>query len=61
MLKAMLEKQIENESEAFFATARVWDDGILDPRDTRDVLGICLSVSHSREVVGTTSFGVFRH
>jgi acetyl-CoA carboxylase carboxyltransferase component len=61
MMKMMLEQQIENESDPFFATARLWDDGILDPRDTRDVLGICLSVAMNREVEGTTSWGVFRH
>jgi acetyl-CoA carboxylase carboxyltransferase component len=61
VMKAMLEQQIENESDPFFATARLWDDGILDPRETRDVLGICLSVSHTRAVSGTTSWGVFRH
>ncbi|MFT3922674.1 MAG: carboxyl transferase domain-containing protein [Myxococcales bacterium] len=61
MMKKMIEMQIDNESDPFFATARLWDDGILDPRDTRDVLGICLSVAHTREVVGTTSWGVYRH
>jgi len=61
VMKMMLEQQIENESEPFFATARLWDDGILDPRDTRDVLAICLSITHTREVQGTTSWGVFRH
>jgi acetyl-CoA carboxylase carboxyltransferase component len=61
MMKAMLARQIENESEPFFASARLWDDGMIDPRDTRDAIGICLSVAHTREVVGTTSWGVFRH
>lgn len=61
MMMKMIEMQIDNESDPFFATARLWDDGILDPRDTRDVLGICLSVAHTREVVGTTSWGVYRH
>jgi acetyl-CoA carboxylase carboxyltransferase component len=61
VMKMMLEKQIDNESEPFFATARLWDDGIIDPRDTRDVLGICLSISHTRAIEGTTSWGVFRH
>lgn len=61
MMKLMIEHQIENESNPFFATARLWDDGILDPRDTRDALGVCLSVAHTKEVLGTTSWGVFRH
>jgi acetyl-CoA carboxylase carboxyltransferase component len=59
--KQMVEGQIENESEAFFATARLWDDGIIDPRDTRDVVGICLSTTYNAPVEGTTSWGVFRH
>ncbi len=61
MMQKMIEMQIDNESDPFFATARLWDDGILDPRDTREVLGICLSAAHTREVVGTTSWGVYRH
>ncbi|HUS64767.1 MAG TPA: carboxyl transferase domain-containing protein [Kofleriaceae bacterium] len=59
--KAMIEKQIDAESDPFFATARVWDDGIIDPRDTRTVVGIALSAAHSAPVAGTTSWGVFRH
>jgi acyl-CoA carboxylase subunit beta len=59
--KAMLEAQIDKESDPFFATARVWDDGIIHPRDTRTVVGIALSAAHSAPVAGTTSWGVFRH
>jgi acyl-CoA carboxylase subunit beta len=57
---AALEAQVEAESTALFATGRVWDDGIIDPRDTRTVLGIALSAVHTNEVKGTSSFGVFR-
>ena len=59
--KAMVEAQIEKESEPLFATARVWDDGIIDPRDTRAVVAISLSAAYTRKVRGTTSWGVFRH
>ncbi|GAB4561974.1 MAG: carboxyl transferase domain-containing protein [Haliangiales bacterium] len=59
--KAMLEAQIDKESDPFFATARLWDDGIIDPRHTRDVIGISLSAACSAEVEGTMSWGVFRH
>jgi acetyl-CoA carboxylase carboxyltransferase component len=52
--------EIESQSTAFYATARLWDDGIIDPRDTREVLGIALSAIHTAEVSGTGSFGVFR-
>ncbi|MCG8421301.1 MAG: acyl-CoA carboxylase subunit beta [Proteobacteria bacterium] len=61
MGKAMLEAQIDKESDPFFASARVWDDGIIDPRDTRSVIAICLSATYNAPVAGTTSWGVFRH
>jgi acetyl-CoA carboxylase carboxyltransferase component len=59
-LRQMVQEQIEKESYAFFATGRVWDDGIIDPRDTRTVLGICLSALHSGPIAGTMRYGVFR-
>jgi acyl-CoA carboxylase subunit beta len=55
-----IEEQIERESHAFFVTARLYDDGVIDPRDTRTVLGIALSAAHSAPVAGSDSFGVFR-
>jgi len=59
--KAMIEQQIDKESDPYFATARLWDDGIIDPRDTRTVIAIALSASYTAPVEGTTSWGVFRH
>jgi acetyl-CoA carboxylase carboxyltransferase component len=47
-------------SEALIATSAISDDGIIDPRDTRTVLGICLSVVNNKEVKGSDGFGVFR-
>jgi acyl-CoA carboxylase subunit beta len=55
-----LERQIEGESTALFSTGQLWDDGIIDPRETRTVLGIALSAIHSGSVAGTSQFGVFR-
>jgi acyl-CoA carboxylase subunit beta len=55
-----LEAQVEAESTAMFASGQIWDDGIIDPRDTRTVLGIALSVVHNQVVQGTSTFGVFR-
>jgi acetyl-CoA carboxylase carboxyltransferase component len=60
VMRAAVEEQIEHESTALFATGRLWDDGIIDPRDTRIVLGIALSAAHSAPVVGTDHYGVFR-
>jgi acyl-CoA carboxylase subunit beta len=59
-MRQAVEGQIERESTALFNTGLLYDDGILDPRDTRTALGIALSACHSGEVKGTASFGVFR-
>ena len=55
-----VEAQIEEQSAALFLSGRVYDDGVIDPRDTRTVLAICLSAIHSAPVEGARSFGVFR-
>ncbi len=55
-----IEAQIEQESHSFFVSARLYDDGIIDPRDTRTVLGMALSAAHSGPVGGRRGFGVFR-
>ncbi len=57
---AAIEAQIEAESDSLFVTARLYDDGIVDPRDTRTVLGMSLSAVHSQAVEGRRGFGVFR-
>ena len=57
---AAVEAQIEAESHAFAVTARLYDDGIVDPRDTREVLGMSLSAVCSNTVAGRRGFGVFR-
>jgi len=59
-IRQMVHDQIDKESYALFATARLWDDGIIDPRDTRTALGIALSAVHSNVIEGTTRYGVFR-
>jgi acyl-CoA carboxylase subunit beta len=60
MRTAAIEAQIDAESHAFAVTARLYDDGIIDPRDTRTVLGMALSAVHSNTVAGRRGFGVFR-
>ena len=59
-MRAMVERQIETESAALFLSGRLYDDGVIDPRDTRTVLGIALSAVHSGPVRGAAGFGVFR-
>ncbi len=61
VMKTMTEQMIDKQSHALYATARVWDDGIIDPRDTRAVVAICLSAAYNRPFEGTNEWGVFRH
>jgi len=61
MMRAAIEEQIEEESLAYFTSGMLYDDGVIDPRDTRAVLGICLSVIHTVPVEGVRGgYGVFR-
>ena len=59
-MRAEVEEQIEAESLPLFLSGRLYDDGVIDPRDTRTVLGMCLSAIHSGPVEGAARFGVFR-
>ncbi|MGW1739831.1 acyl-CoA carboxylase subunit beta [Nocardia sp. NPDC001965] len=59
-MRAMVEAQIEAESLAMFMSGRLYDDGVIDPRDTRTVLGMALSAIHTAPIQGAESFGVFR-
>jgi acetyl-CoA carboxylase carboxyltransferase component len=59
-MRAAVEAQIEAESLAPFLSGRLYDDAIIDPRDTRTVLGIALSAAHSAPVQGADGYGVFR-
>lgn len=51
--------QFENQSRSYFASARLWDDGIIDPAETRNVLGLSISASLNAQIE-ETRFGVFR-
>jgi len=57
--KAPIRKKYEEEGNPYYATARLWDDGIIAPRDTRRVLGLALSACLNAPVADT-KFGVFR-
>jgi len=59
-MRELVEAQIEAESLPFFLSGRLYDDGVIDPRDTRTVLGLCLSVIHNAPISGADGFGVFR-
>jgi 3-methylcrotonyl-CoA carboxylase beta subunit len=57
--KAPIRQKYEDEGNPYHATARLWDDGIIDPAQTRDVLGLAISASLNAPIPETT-FGVFR-
>ncbi|UJW29070.1 acyl-CoA carboxylase subunit beta [Saccharothrix sp. AJ9571] len=59
-MRAMVEGQIEAESLPMFLSGMLYDDGIIDPRDTRTVLGLSLSAIHNGPISGAGGFGVFR-
>ncbi|MDT0200425.1 acyl-CoA carboxylase subunit beta [Nocardioides sp. AE5] len=59
-IKEMVETQIEEQSLPYVMSGMVYDDGVIDPRDTRTVLGICLSVIDNQPIEGAMNFGVFR-
>jgi acyl-CoA carboxylase subunit beta len=59
-MKAAVTKQIEDESSALYLSGRLYDDGVIDPRDTRTVLGICLSAIDSGPITGAQAYGVVR-
>ncbi len=59
-IKEVVEGQVEEQSLPFFLSGMLYDDGVIDPRDTRTILGICLSVIENRPIQGTDRFGVFR-
>ncbi|MCP4362948.1 MAG: methylcrotonoyl-CoA carboxylase [Chloroflexi bacterium] len=62
MLQMMTRQKFEQESDPYYATARLWDDGIIDPRHTRQVLSIGLSAAHNVDFIspGMPHYGVFR-
>jgi 3-methylcrotonyl-CoA carboxylase beta subunit len=57
--KAPVRDKLSAEAHPYFASARLWDDGVIDPADTRRVLGLAISASLNRPVEAT-KFGVFR-
>jgi 3-methylcrotonyl-CoA carboxylase beta subunit len=61
--KAPIEAQYEAQGNPAYASARIWDDGVIAPEDTRMVLALCLSAARNNPVAGWSGearFGVFR-
>lgn len=61
MIKAMLIAEAENKSSAWYSTSEIWDDGVIDPRETRNYLGFVLAVVYNQPIKGTEGYGVWRH
>jgi acetyl-CoA carboxylase carboxyltransferase component len=59
-LRAFVEQSVEEQSLPHFLSGMLYDDGVIDPRDTRTVLGICLSVIDTKAFSGAERYGVFR-
>jgi 3-methylcrotonyl-CoA carboxylase beta subunit len=58
--KSPLREQYERQGHPYYATARLWDDGIIDPADTRTVLGLALAAGLNAPAPEPTRFGIFR-
>ena len=58
--KAPIREQYEQQGSPYYATARIWDDGIIDPADTRTVLGLAIAAGVNAPAPEPTRFGVFR-
>ena len=59
LVKAPIRTQYETQGHPYYASARLWDDGILDPRHTRATLALALSATYNAPIP-TPRFGVFR-
>ncbi|WP_050949837.1 carboxyl transferase domain-containing protein [Gordonia effusa] len=57
--KAPIREQFEKQSDAYYSTARLWDDGIIDPADTRTILGLALEATRYAPLADA-GYGVFR-
>jgi 3-methylcrotonyl-CoA carboxylase beta subunit len=58
--KAPIRQRYEDEGNPWHATSRLWDDGIIDPVQTRDVLGLAFSATLNAPIPERPRFGVFR-
>ena len=58
--KAPIRQKYEDEGNPYYATARLWDDGVIDPAQTRDVLGLALQACLNAPIPEAPRFGVFR-
>lgn len=60
MLRDHMVNEAVKQSDAWYSSGQIWDDGVIDPRDTRNYLGMCLAIVNNASIKGTDSYGVFR-
>jgi len=58
--KTPIRARYETEGDPYYATARLWDDGIIDPAQTRDVLGLAFAATLNQPIPERPRFGLFR-
>ena len=58
--KQPIRRKYEEEGDPYYATARLWDDGVIDPAETRDILGLALMTSLNAPIPDAARFGLFR-
>ncbi len=61
MIKAMLIAEAESKASAWYSSSELWDDGVIDPRETRNYLGFTLTIIYNQTIKGTEGYGVWRH
>ena len=60
MIQQMLINEAESKASAWHSTSELWDDGVIDPRETRNYLGFAFAVLYNQKIEGTKSYGVWR-
>ncbi|MCF8278243.1 MAG: acyl-CoA carboxylase subunit beta [Flavobacteriales bacterium] len=60
MLRDHMVNEAVKQSDAWYSSGQIWDDGVIDPRDTRNYLGMCLAIVNNAPIKGTDSYGIFR-
>ncbi len=59
-LRQYMIQQVEQSSTAWYSSSQGWDDGVIDPRETRNYLAVCLATIHNQPIKGSKDFGIFR-
>ena len=58
--KKKLAEQADEKASVWHTTSEVWDDGVIDPTETRKYLSLALATVYTNEIKGSNSFGIFR-